>query len=223
MKIMIITGSPKPNGGTTSLLVDQLKKSILSHKSDVDFVTFNIRSNFLPDSEYENLENYDVLIIATPLYVDNLPSHVLTQLIKIEEYLNSKKGEKSTAKNKLLVYGLLNCGFYESKYNSLALRIIRMWAIKSGLIFASGLGLGGGEMINVVEEKFSLNSGPLKVIKQSLDNFGEIISKKKCATNNFCSPAIPRWVFIKAANISFCKENAKKNGLTIKQLYYKIP
>ncbi|MBQ8353993.1 MAG: NAD(P)H-dependent oxidoreductase, partial [Spirochaetaceae bacterium] len=111
MKIMIITGSPKPNGGTTSILVDQLKKSILSQKSDVDFVTFNIRSNFLPEDEYENLENYDALIIACPLYIDSLPSHLLTQLVKIEEYLNSKKGEKSKAKNKLQVYGLVNCGF----------------------------------------------------------------------------------------------------------------
>ena len=101
MKIMIITGSPKPNGGTSSILVEQLKKSILSHTPGIEFVTFNIRNNYLPETEYDNLENYDALILAFPLYVDSLPSHVLTQLVKIEEYFNSKKGEKSKAKNKL--------------------------------------------------------------------------------------------------------------------------
>ena len=223
MKIMIITGSPKPNGGTTSILIDQLKKSILSQKSDVDFVTFNIRSNFLPENEYENLENYDALIIACPLYIDSLPSHLLTQLVKIEEYLNSKKGEKSKAKNKLQVYGLVNCGFYEAKYNTIALRIIRMWAIKSGLIFASGLGISGGEMISLLSKKMKMNTGPLKPINQALDNFGVLIAEEKCATNNYVTPGIPRWFFVQAANASFCKGNAKKNGLTTKQLYYQIP
>ena len=86
MRIMIITGSPKPNGGTSSILVEQLKKSILSHTPGIEFVTFNIRNNYLPETEYDNLENYDALILTCPLYVDGLPSHVLTQLVKIEEY-----------------------------------------------------------------------------------------------------------------------------------------
>ena len=223
MKIMIITGSPKPNGGSSSLLVENLKKSILSQKPGIEFVTFNIRSCFLPESEYEQLENYDALIIAAPLYVDNLPSHVLTQLIKIEEYLNSKKGEKSKAKNKLKVYALLNCGFYEGKYNNTALRIIRMWAIKSGLVFASGLGIGGGEMIGFLSNSVPFGTGPLKPIKQALDDFGTTIAEEKCTTNNFVSPGIPRWFFIQAANNGFCKNRAKKNGLTTKQLYYQIP
>ncbi|MBQ7881680.1 MAG: hypothetical protein IJ312_03085, partial [Treponema sp.] len=91
--------------------MEQLKKSILSHTPGIEFVTFNIRNNYLPETEYDNLENYDALILAFPLYIDSLPSHLLTQLVKIEEYLNSKKGEKSKAKNKLQVYGLVNCGF----------------------------------------------------------------------------------------------------------------
>lgn len=223
MKIMIITGSPKPNGGTTSILIEQLKRSILSHKSDVEFVTYNIRSNFIPETEYDNLENYDALILAAPLYVDSLPSHVLTQLVKLQEYFSSKKGEKSKAKNKLKVYALMNCGFYEAKNNTISLRIIRMWAIKSGIIFASGLGIGGGKMIGLLNDKLQFSTGPLKSIQQALDNFGVLIAEEKCATNNYCSPNVPRWFFIKAANASFCNGNAKKNGLTIKQLYYQIP
>lgn len=222
MKIMIITGSPKPNGGTSSILVEQLKKSILSHTPGIEFVTFNIRNNYIPETEYDNLENYDALILAFPLYVDSLPSHVLTQLVKIEEYFNSKKGEKSKARNKLKVYTLINCGFYEAKYTTLALRIVRMWAIKSGIVFASGLGLGGGEMIGITS-KMSHHVGPLKTIQVALDNFGTLIAEEKCAMNNFCSPGIPRWIFIQAANNAFCKGNAKKNGLTLKQLYYQIP
>jgi len=223
MKIMIITASPKPNGGTSSILVENLKKSILAYKPGIEFVTFNIRSNFISETEYEELENYDALIISSPLYVDALPSHLLTQLTRIEEYFNSKKGEKSKAKNKLQVYALLNCGFYESKYATLALRIIRMWSIKSGIVFASGLGIGGGEMINLLSSSIPFGAGPLKPIKQALDNFGTIIAEEKCATNNYITPGVPRWFFIQAANTSFCKGNAKKNGLTTKQLYYQIP
>lgn len=223
MKIMIITGSPKPNGGTSTLLVEQLKKSILSQKPDTEFVTFNIRTHFIPETEYENLENYDSIIITSPIYLDSLPSHLLTQLTKIEDYLNSKKGEKSFVKNRLKVYALMNCGFYEAKYTTIALRILRMWAIKCGIIFAAGLGIGGGEMISLLSSKMKMEIGPLKTIKESIDNFSTIIAEEKCASNNFCSPGINRWFFIQAANSSFCKGNAKKNGLTVKQLYYRIP
>ena len=223
MKIMIITGSPKPNGGTSSLLVELLKNTIISHKPDAEFVTYNIRSNFIPETEYDNLENYNALVIATPLYIDSLPSHVLSQLSKLHEYLNSKKGEKSKAKNNLKIYALINCGFLDAKYTTIATRIIRMWAIKSGLVYASSLGIGGGEMISKVSSKSQINLGPLKPVKLALDNFAEIIAEEKCTTNNYCSPGIPRWMFIQAANSYFCKDNAKKSGLTLKQLYYQIP
>jgi len=97
-----------------------------------------------------------------------------------------------------------------------------MWAIKSGIVFASGLGLGGGEMIGITS-KMSHHVGPLKTIQMALDNFGVLIAEEKCATNNYVTPGIPRWFFVQAANASFCKGNAKKNGLTTKQLYYQIP
>lgn len=223
MKIMIIIGSPKPTGGTSSYLTEQLKKNILQLKPDTEIVTFNIRTYFIPETDLENLENYDAIVIATPLYIDSLPSHVLIQLTKIEEYLNSKKGEKSKAKNKLKVYGIVNCGFYEAKNCDTALRIMRMWAIKSGIVFAAGLGIGGGEMTNTIVSKTQFSSGPLKPIKQALSHLSHLIINEKCAANNFCSPGIPKWFFIQAANTHFCKGGAKKNNLTQKQLYYRIP
>jgi cell division protease FtsH len=34
----------------------------------------------------------------------------------------------------------------------------------------------------------------------------EIVAEEKCTSNNYCSPGIPRWMFIQAANSFFCKE-----------------
>ena len=104
MNIVFLNGSPKPSGGNSAIFSEFLKKAIAKIKPDVNFTLLNIRTNMLVETDYELFETCDALVIAYPLYMDALPSHLTAQLIRLEEWFNSRKGEKSAAKNRLVVF-----------------------------------------------------------------------------------------------------------------------
>mgnify|MGYP000653504169 CR=1 FL=1 len=73
---------------------------------------------FTPHPQPEQLQeaaDSDVLIFAFPLYVDGIPSHMVSALLDLETVIRKKKKKRT-------VYAILNCGFYEGCQNAVALR-----------------------------------------------------------------------------------------------------
>ena len=91
MNIVFLNGSPKPSGGNSAIFSEFLKKAIAKIKPDVNFTLLNIRTNMLVEADYELFETCDALVIAYPLYMDALPSHLTAQLIRLDEWFNSRK------------------------------------------------------------------------------------------------------------------------------------
>ncbi|HAW69762.1 MAG TPA: hypothetical protein DHD79_09105, partial [Firmicutes bacterium] len=79
----------------------------------------------------------DTLVFAFPLYVDGIPSHLLSCLSQMEGYL------KPLASKEMRVYAIVNCGFYEGRQNQHALDMMQNWCAKTRLIWGHGLGIGG--------------------------------------------------------------------------------
>jgi multimeric flavodoxin WrbA len=88
------------------------------------------------------VDRCDLLILASPLYIDALPATMVKALDLIAE------GIAGDVKAPLGVAGLLNCGFPEAEQTFLAVDIMEHFAVKAGIPWLGALSLGGGESIH---------------------------------------------------------------------------
>ncbi|MGL4952079.1 MAG: hypothetical protein ACRC4L_03800 [Mycoplasma sp.] len=139
MKVLIINTSPRKSFSTSKYLSSTLKFWLTGNK--VDNITLKTITDY--KKIIDKLHEIDQLVIATPVYVDSIPSTVLEYLKMLEIYVK----EKSL---KFDVYGLVNCGFYEGKQTSSALKTLEFWSNRSGLNWCGGLGCGAGVMIGFI-------------------------------------------------------------------------
>lgn len=112
MKITLINGSPKRRDSASGVILSQLKGYM---KNDASLCELHF---FTPHPQPEQLQaaaDSDVLIFAFPLYVDGIPSHMVSALLDLETVIREKKKKRT-------VYAILNCGFYEGCQNAVAIR-----------------------------------------------------------------------------------------------------
>lgn len=137
MKILILNGSPKKKGSTSELLGRMA--GLLLTGCEVRYASLCIKSKY-PEIMGQ-LKEIDALLLAAPLYVDGIPSHVLEFLQQAEEFC-VKNGCH------FLVYAISNNGFIEGSHNRSHLRMYECWCRRTGLIWGGGVGIGGGEMFH---------------------------------------------------------------------------
>lgn len=80
----------------------------------------------------------DYVLLVFPLYVDGLPTVLLSFL---------KEWERTMEDRKPTVSVLINCGFYEPEQNDVAVDMVRLFCKKTGCPFGSVLQIGSGEAI----------------------------------------------------------------------------
>ncbi|MGL6108294.1 hypothetical protein [Romboutsia sp.] len=207
MKIAIINGSPKVKENNTQYFLEELKNFL----KEEEFIEFNIRKGNLNVLDYEKIYNCDRLIIGFPLYVDSLPSHLLEELIKLQEFFNNKE------KKNISVYTIANCGFFEGRQNHLAIAITKNWCKRVNLNWGQGIGIGAGEMFGSIKT-VPLGRGPKKSLSGALDTFSQNIKIGKNEENIYVSPNFPRVAFKFCATMSW-NAMAKNNGLKRKDLF----
>ena len=138
MKTVFLNTSPKKRWSNSSYLLTTSQLFASGEK---------VRINFTGPKDYKELFSHlktaDSLVIAIPLYVDAIPSHVLILLQAIETF--AKENHLN-----FKVYALCNCGFYEGQQCELELEIVECWCKRAGLTFAGGTGIGAGEMIGAL-------------------------------------------------------------------------
>ena len=139
MKISMINGSPKLSKSCSSLLLEELKKSINEKSvSNFDITNFDISKHALNEIELNEVTNSDILVVAFPLYVDGIPSHVLEELYELESAFSGNPNSRNT-----VLYGIVNNGFSESHQNKNAAKMLELFCKRSGIIFGQVLALGG--------------------------------------------------------------------------------
>ena len=82
------------------------------------------------------------VVFVLPLYVDGVPSHVLSFLKEAEAFC----GEKGL---RMKVYAIANNGFIEGRQNEPLMQVMENFCARSGLEWCGGVGIGGGVMLNV--------------------------------------------------------------------------
>ena len=142
--VLLLNGSPKGEESSSrhigKYLVDRLEGKGL--KSQEAFI-----KNLICDPEgseklFRQVDDADIIVFTTPLYVDSLPSFT----IKAMEFLCDHRKADPQAKSSLLV-AVMNCGFPEKEQMEVATRIIQNFADEAKLRWGGAVTVGMGESL----------------------------------------------------------------------------
>jgi len=135
-KAILLIGSPKIFKSTS----DKLGSFFLKYLEDIGYTTekvninVSIRNNALDDL-IKLINDSDLLVISTPLYVDSLPAPLV---VFLEKYQNSD------LTNRKQLIAIVNSGFPEPNHNNSAIEILRLFAKHNNLDWLGGFAIGGG-------------------------------------------------------------------------------
>jgi len=139
MKILLLNASPKHRFSASQYFLDLLKIQLM--RCELNELKFTGRKSC--NEIFDCFKTIDALVIALPVYVDGVPAKVLEFLTEAEEFC-----KRENCKFKL--YVISNCGFFEGRQCKNALSIMRSFCTAAGLEWGTGLGIGGGEMLNIL-------------------------------------------------------------------------
>lgn len=99
------------------------------------------------DRILKQIQMADTVIFSIPLYVDSVPSHVLSFLVEMEHFCKQHK-------LKLKIYTIANNGFIEGRQNEPLFHVLENFCIRSNIEWCGGIGIGGGVMFNALKFVF---------------------------------------------------------------------
>lgn len=214
----LLVGSPKgPQSTSNSIgtfLVEKLEQKGVPYKKV--YIQQCLKSDKKKEDLLRLVDESDLIILASPLYVDSLHSEVIETLELIAEH----EQDKPDLDKKSLV-AISNSGFPEAKQNSTALTVCRLFAKQVGFNWAGGLAWGGGGMIAgkpLSEFRFSVRNKTkaLEMVADALAQ-GDPIPEKAISLIN--KLGITRRLYLIIGNRGW-KSQAKKN-IPVKMMYDK--
>lgn len=225
MKTVFINCSPKKRFCASAYFLG-LQRFFVKGKK----VTEKLRNQSDHQRILNELPDADAVVFCLPLYVDSVPSHVLSFLEKMESFCR----ENSI---RLHVYSISNNGFIEGKQSEPLLRVFQNFCARSNLEWGGGIGIGGGVMLNVTRLVFVIQVGLLflNILLNGIQNsnflpvsafrnfaeqalvliflnlgvlfytirMGAAINKGKCFGKKYTRIMVPSFVFIIFADIFF--------------------
>ncbi len=137
MKTLCIDASSKKGASNSGYFI-----KVASRKMNCEEI-IRLPRNKKYDDVLNKISDIDQLVIALPLYVDGIPSHVLMFLERLESYcIENQKSFK--------LYVIANCGFYEGEQTSIMLDQLKCFCKKADLIYGGAIGIGAGEMLGFI-------------------------------------------------------------------------
>lgn len=206
MRILLLDGSPKVKDSASAYLLKALEERLPDQQ-----VTWQNARKFEPEALAAAIADADALVIAFPLYVDSIPSHLLRLLEAMQPSL-------AEAQEKPMVYAIVNSGFYDARQNHIALAMIRIWAEKCGCVYGQGLAIGAGGMAQVAP----LGQGPATSMGKRMDVLAQSVLSGNAGEDLYTEPNFPRFLYKTMAHIGWRSE-AKKNGVTRSQIKRRLP
>lgn len=138
MKIALINASPKPAFSGSGNLLEQFKKDF---PKGANITSYELHRKYISEFTVKELLEMDAWVIFCPLYIDALPSHLLSCLMQLEN---------AGPKKRIRVYGVINCGFYEGDQTDVGFGILRNFCTRCGFDFCGGIGIGGGGILSII-------------------------------------------------------------------------
>ena len=199
--VILLIGSPRGGRSTSAHLSGFLIGRL--QERGWTATTFSVRTTIGNTTAWSELEvatdTADLVIVATPLYVDSLPA----PLIETFERIYARRRATAPLKAQRMV-AVMNCGFPESSQNATALAICRCFARRAGFRWDGGLALGMGGAISgqTITERGRTHAVAVALQRAANDLAagGPLSTEAKQA---LARPMMPIWLYRLVAELSF--------------------
>jgi len=199
VNIALINGSPKKKDSNSDALLHDLKSLFPAEHHIKEFL---LNKPTLTEAELKELQSCSTWVFAQPLYIDGLPSHLLSCLCQMEREISTDEV--------IRVYAIVNGGLYEGKQSQHALAIMESWCRRTGLQWGMGIGLGGGGGMKQMKG-IPLGKGPKRALGKAYKVFAETILSQGVGENLYVSIALPRVLYKFLAERNW-RKRFKENG-----------
>ena len=139
MKTLMINASPKRITSASRYFLWLLDVMMFTRETK----RIDLSGPKIYDEIFTAFNEIEALVIALPVYVDGVPSHVLNFMQAAEKYC-----KLNDCKFKL--YVIANCVFFEPHQCRHLINNMRSFCTSAGLEWGAGLGIGTGEMLSVL-------------------------------------------------------------------------
>ena len=191
---LLLVGSPKTRKSTSNSLGTYLFEQLSAQSIQTE--TIYLHSVLHNPQKMQALldaqDAADLVTLAFPLYVDTLPAPVIEAMEKINSH---RKGHNRTRRQ--LFTAIANCGFPEAFQNNTALANCETFARQAGFVWAGGMALGAGHMLDGVP--LAEGGGMTMMMRQSLDLAAKALAQgqaiPQAARDGLAKPVIPPWLY----------------------------
>lgn len=213
----LLVGSARPRGASTSEslghgLLERLEARGVA--TELYPITPFVHGGLPAQELARRLLGADLLILASPLYFDSFPFLVTRALVT----LAAERAALPPGASPPAFLALLNCGFPEAEQNALAVAIARSFARSTGLRWAGGLALGGGEAIHgrPVAELGGMGRNIARALDLAAASLAEsgVVSPEAAAI--MAKPLVPRWIGLRLGSSLgnlYWVQKAREHGL----------
>jgi hypothetical protein len=171
-KVLLLVGSPKGKNSVSNNIDTYIQDKF--QQNDVEtqktFIVKHMNKESLEKLVYE-IDDFNLIILIAPLYVDSLPSIV----IKLMEEICEHKKIDSTKKQNFMT--ILNSGFPEPNHNDLAIDMCKNFASKSDMGWIGGITIGMGPALG--DKALEKTGGLSKNLRDGLDMAVNALSENK--------------------------------------------
>ena len=193
-RAVLIVGSPRPKSTSESLgtyLMTRLKgagidgSTIVAHEA--------VRSENATAEMDQAVEQADLVIFSFPLYVDSPPF----SMVRVIEHLGTIRESRIKRRKKPMLMAISNCGSSDAHQNDIAIDICKIFAQRTGFVWAGGMSLAMGGLVNGASlgelgGQVEFVRGALDLAAQSLIQGKRISEKAKAMMSKPLMPIFPQ-------------------------------
>ena len=208
---LLLVGSPRALGSTSHSLLSYLKSQLCERGFSVDIMMIHssLRSQEKITKMMDAMSNAEVIVLATPLYIDCLPAPVIRTM---ELFAIYRKQQDTSIRTSFAA--IVNSGFPEAHHNHLALEICQEFANEVNMDWIGGLPFGGGQSIDGASlEKAGMRA---RHVRPALDLLATALCDKIpvpiAAVERISKPVIAKSLYVRFGKKRWHKI-AKKNGV----------
>lgn len=208
-RALALIGSPRGAGSTSAVLAAGLLAVLTRHGVTCDRLLVH---RALADDERwtaltDEVAAADLVVLATPLYVDSLPGPLTRALERLAD-------QKPWGERRPGLVLLINCGYPEVIHNQTAVAIARLFASEAGLEWRGALALGGGEAVGGRDlETLGRRTEPLR---RALELAGAALAAGSEvpaeAVRLMARSLLPPWIYRMVAGVSM-RRRARRHGV----------
>jgi len=213
-KVLLLVASPRGQASVSRRIGDPLRA--LREKRGMAIKTLMLLPALDDDRRLNELlaaiDQCSLLLVAFPLYVDQLPAPLVDLLRQVADRRQGRNGERNEPRQSLAA--LVQCGFPETLHCRTAADIVRLFAAQSGFRFLGCLAFGMG---GAVDRRRPLSeAGPvvrhqLRALNEAAARLAENREIPAEVIGRMGRAMMPRWFYNLAAGWGW-KRQAKTFG-----------